>query len=365
MRIGRCLIAALAFLFSGTAFGIDYYGYVQGCVNSQAARDMDKIGDYTNVTSVDVTPEGVLAGTLYGREALERLHSSGVATIFCLQQLFLEPPPAFHFTLRDDWPELWSRFFELNKKWFMRGRGGRYFRQKSIIGFYPIDDPDLRCNQDLPDFSRQTCVDQYFQVVSRIHADTRGAIPILISFSHIGETLFRSGITIDIITSHPDWPKISWVGTHAYGVRNPLNDPSSLPGEEYYMGLNDFIELIVLPKLVDGQKFFLVGDGFHNWCWHGQKGISLCDLNDIVYQDYQLALRHNAVMLILFTWLHLAECEAPAPTCPNPTNYLCALGSSEFDEAYRSRGCFDSPTVTQRWIGEEILSNNRLRPRPR
>ncbi len=136
----------------------------------------------------------------------------------------------------------------------------------------------------------------------------------------------------------PIAPVFDWVGMDAYGVREPAED-------SWYLARLDDLQRRMRPP----QALVIVGDG-----WYGpvqrEAGLTPCEMADVAWSYYRLAVERGAVALIFFAWKSDAI----------QGEVAVAVGSDRFDDcSFCSRRAIN----TQRVIGALVTGKTpRLGP---
>jgi hypothetical protein len=291
------LTSALAMAFSLVALeatAIDYFGYAH---TEGVARE---VAAWTNVghflvedPTFDYTGQINHWKVVYGMKAIVEL-----------SHVFV---PGRTGSLYPDWEARWYAFVEVN---------GSRLTPDFVAAFLVMDEPLLRGLS--------------WAQTAALVATVKRTLP------DVATAIVENGGLVEQLPS-PLPPELDWVGFDAYGTKNPAQDPQ-------YLEQLDSLQSRMLPA----QRVVVVGDG-----WFGPShlgaGLEPCDMADVAWSYFQLAVEQDAVALIFFLWRSdIIREEVDA-----------AVGSDEFD---RCDFCARRPINTQRMIGALVTTKQPAFP---
>lgn len=210
-------------------------------------------------------------------------------------------------SLYPDWQERWHTFVEVN---------GRRLTPDFVAAFLVMDEPLLRGLS--------------WAQTAELVATVKGTLPDLAT------AVVENGELVEQLPS-PLPPELDWVGLDAYGIRNPAQDAR-------YLSQLDSLRRRMLPA----QRLVVVGDGWFGPV-HLATGLEPCDMADVAWGYFELAVERDAVALIFFLWKSDVIREEVDG----------AVGSDEFD---RCDFCARRPINTQRIIGALVTAKQPVFP---
>ena len=209
--------------------------------------------------------------------------------------------------LYPDWQERWNSFVEVN---------GSRLTPDFVAAFLVMDEPLLR----------GLSWTQTAELVSTVKRTLPDIATSIVENAELVEQL-----------PFPLPPELDWVGLDAYGIRNPAQDPR-------YLAQLDSLQ----SRMLTAQRVVVVGDGWFGPL-HSAAGLGPCDMADVAWSYFELAVQRDAVALIFFLWRSdVIRDEVDG-----------AVGSDEFD---RCDFCARRPINTQRIIGALVTGKQPVFP---
>ena len=225
-------------------------------------------------------------------------------TIVELSHVFV---PGRTGSLYPDWQERWHSFVVVN---------GSRLNPNFVAAFLVMDEPLLR----------GLSWAQTAELVSTV----KGTLP------DIATSIVENAELVEQLPS-PLPPDLDWVGLDSYGIRDPAHDPR-------YLAQLDSLQSRMLPA----QRVVVVGDGWFGPL-HLAAGLEPCDMADVAWSYFELAVQREAVALIFFLWRSDIVREGVDG----------AIGSDAFD---RCEFCARRPINTQRMIGALVTAKQPVFP---
>lgn len=292
IRLVLSCLACSFFAAAAAAAPPTYFGYTNG--------DMSKVGSYTNVVYYAASPS--LPSGLYDTYLAQyNWQHYQVKTMLDFTGFLYTGDGASYKPIAqanaafDAW---------LTREW-------SYFSPTYVLGLYPGDEALTRCMHP-GQYGFQTvsaCMAPYFQFVSHIQSQLNqngkdvplGALFTGCDFNPPAANC--NPATVPLLT--PTLAQaflaagIDWVGHDRYGVKLPYN------GTDADAALMR-ADIDTLKSLFPGHPWFLVGDAFHNDCYHS--GWTAADHVTVADQDFRLACSKGAIMIMNFNWTSWDEC---------------------------------------------------------
>jgi hypothetical protein len=292
-RPTNLLVVAFA-LVALEATAIDYFGYAH---TEGVGRE---VAGWTNVGHFLVEdPTFDYTGQINHWKVVY-----GMKSIVELSHVFV---PGRTGNLYPDWQERWRAFVEVN---------GSRLTPDFVAACLVMDEPLLRGLS--------------WAQTAHIVATVKSSLP------DVATAVVENGELVEQLPS-PLPPELDWVGFDAYGIKNPAHDPR-------YLSHLDSLQSKMLPA----QRLVVIGDGWFGPV-HLAAGVEPCDMADVAWGYFELAVERDAVALIFFLWKTDVIREEVAG----------ALGSDEFD---RCEFCARRPINTQRIIGALVTAKQPMFP---
>lgn len=209
--------------------------------------------------------------------------------------------------LYPDWQERWHTFVEVN---------GSRLTPDFVAAFLVMDEPLLRGLS--------------WAQTAALVATVKGTLP------DVATAVVENGELVEQLPS-PLPPELDWVGLDSYGIRHPAYDPR-------YLSQLDSLRRRMLPA----QRLVVIGDGWFGPV-HSAAGLEPCDMADVAWGYFEVAMERDAVALIFFLWKSDVIREEVDG----------AVGSDEFD---RCDFCARRPINTQRIIGALVTAKQPVFP---
>jgi hypothetical protein len=288
---GLTKVLAVAFaLVALKATAIDYFGYAHTEGVGREVAAWTNVGHFlVEDPTFDYTGQINHWRVVYGMKSIVEL-----------SHVFV---PGRTGSLYPDWQERWHTFVQVN---------GSRLTPDFVAAFLVMDEPLLRGLS--------------WAQTAALVATVKGTLP------DVATAVVENGELVEQLPS-PLPPELDWVGFDAYGIKNPALDP-------WYLSRLDSLRA----KMRPAQRLFVVGDGWFGPS-HLAAGLEPCDMADVAWSYFQLAVEQDAVALIFFLWKSDVIREEVSD----------AIGSDEFD---RCAFCARRPINTQRSIGALVTGKH-------